>query len=193
MIRSEAGKDKGWIRLTMNPGCRPGSSAGITLIETLVVISILTIIAFVLTPVIREGIDAWIFSISTADLVAEGRLAMRRMTKELKGANSITAITPTSLKFTLPDSLDEIEYVFSGNVLYRRRYISGGGSETNILARDINPFSFTYLKRNSDRGDPATAVADIWEICIDFTVTKDSRSLRFGSTVSPRNIEHPFP
>ena len=168
--------------------------AAFTLVETLIVIFILTIIASVLIPVVRKGIDAWILSMSITDLIAEGRLAMRRMTKELKMADNITEITSMpaiqSVKFTLPGYVGEIEYYWSNsnNVLYRRRLISGS-SQTNVLARDISALTFTYLKRDSQT--QTTTLGEVWEIRIDFTVTKEGRSMRFGSTISPRNLTHP--
>jgi len=161
---------------------------GFTLIETLMVIFILSIIAFVSTPAIRQGIDAWVFCMSTNDLVDEGRLAMRRLTKELKLATSITEMTSPAITFTRPGLADPVQFIWSANVLYRR--VLSVPVQDNILARDLSAFSFSYLKRNSNRLDPATSPGEVWEIGIDFTVTKEGRSLRFGSTVSPRNLTH---
>lgn len=164
---------------------------GFTLLETLIVLSVLVIIALVLTPVFREGIDAWVLSISTTDIIAEGRLAMRRMTKELKRVDTITAISQTSVGFTVPGSSDTIVFSWddSNNTLYREIPVI---AQSNILARNISAFNFTYLGRDSSTEvDPTTGnPADVWEIRLDFTVTKDSHYLRFGSTVSPRNIIH---
>ena len=161
---------------------------GFTLIETLIVILILAIIAFTLTPVIRQCIDVWILATNTNDILAEGRLLLWRMTKELRNANSITAITPTSVSFTVPGSA-EIVYSLSANSLHR--LIPAAGQDY-ILAKDISSFSLTYLARDSQTQiDPATGnPADVWEIHFNLSIKKGNRTLGFQSSVSPRNLTH---
>ena len=165
---------------------RSKKERGFTLIETLMVILILSIIAFVSVPAIRQGIDAWVLCMSTNDLLDEGRLAMHRMVKELKLANNITEMTASAITFTRTGLADPVQFIWSANVLYRR--VLSTPVQNNILARDLSAFHFTYLRRDSQT--LAASPADVWEIRIDFTVTKQGRSLRFGTTVTPRNLTH---
>ncbi len=73
---------------------RPASNRGFTLIEMITVIVLLGIIAGILTPFISKAMQAYTHSKARANLVAKGRLAMDRLTREVRLAvpNSLSVL-----------------------------------------------------------------------------------------------------
>jgi len=74
---------------------RKTKQTGFTLIEMITVIVLLGIIAGILTPFIAKTMQAYTHSKARAELVAKGRLALERLTREVHQAipNSLSVLS----------------------------------------------------------------------------------------------------
>jgi MSHA biogenesis protein MshO len=73
---------------------RPSPQRGFTLIEVVMVIVLIGIIAGIMAPFITQSIDAYTATRSRTELVAKGRLALERISREVRQAvpNSLEAV-----------------------------------------------------------------------------------------------------
>lgn len=126
---------------------------GFTLIETILVIVIISIIAGVTGRVLSSGIDTYSLITSRRNALDHARVAMDRMVTELQGINplTITWMANTRLIF-LNQNLQLIKYntaTTSGyNVLTRNDY---------ELAGNVSYLDFDYLK-----ADGSNALWTFW-------------------------------
>lgn len=127
-----------------------------TLIELIIVVVLLLITAGIAVPSVVNMIDSWFFIRTEGELLANARIALSRMTKEIrqmKDTDSVTAFT--SGQFTFSDLSDNaITYQQSGTSLMRN---------SDVLARkldSLNGLTFEYLD------DDGSAAADKYSINI---------------------------
>lgn len=98
---------------------------GLTLIESLMSIVLAGIILFVIAFFIREGFEAWNFTLGQNHFIFSGRAALNRITHDIKLAKnnaSITVFTSTEVKFT-DVSDNSIDFCQSGTNLLRNQDI----------------------------------------------------------------------
>ena len=161
---------------------------GFTLIELIVVITIIGIIAGVTGFILLGVADAWTFKFNRADLLADGRLALNRMTREIrevKDLTSVTTATSSQFRFTNTGNVD-ITYGLSGSDLDRTV-----DSVTNVLAQDVSSLSFTYYDSDGDTIATPTvspSSTDIRRVQIDLALTKNGENVYLQSQSVPRNF-----
>ena len=69
---------------------------GFTLIELIIVITIIGIITGVVGFILFGAVDAWMFKFNRADLLADGRLAVNRMVREIREIKDDDSVTTAS-------------------------------------------------------------------------------------------------
>jgi prepilin-type N-terminal cleavage/methylation domain-containing protein len=154
-----------------------------TLIELIMVITVVGIIAAVLAPFIATSFDAWIFHHSERDVLFSSRLSMNRMVREMrkiKNLSSITTFSATEFDFLDIDN-NRIDFKQLGTALLRN-----SGELTNKL---LNPggLSFTYLK-STDPDVVATQKQDIRIIRIKLQLVSGESALTIQSSLRLRNL-----
>lgn len=171
---------------------RPGRcQGGFTLIEMVIVIVIITIIGGVLFHIIISSTDAWVFLSSRQEMVQDGRVAMLRMIREIRGATSIGAATTNEIRFTIPNG-DVIGYRWMGTVDDPLECRVGTGA-FYPLASNVQDFEFEYWSMDvaspmSPPGTDPELIDDIRRIVIKLGLRKDDGSFYLESQVHPRNF-----
>lgn len=161
-------------------------SRGFSLIELVMVMVLFGIVAAVAAPVVSSGFQAYFTGRDISEVDWQARVAMERMTRELR---SIRA--PSDLVIT---SAGDIAFVDSdGNPI---RYCLGTvGScpgaagelmrNAQPLASGVSGLDFSFLTRAAG----ATAVpAQVYYVTVAFNTTRNATSKAHRITVSPRNF-----
>lgn len=126
---------------------------GFSLIELIVVIVIMGIIGLMTFTFFGNSLAAYLTVKNTNRIFDEGLLALERMTREVRDADTvnfpITAVSNTSITFTRKhatpqDASTSITFRRSGNLLERVGNVSG----TRVLAGNVASFSPTISGRN---------------------------------------------
>ncbi len=132
ITKSEEYKDK--FRLNFS---------GLTLIELMVVVAILTFIILGLVTFFSGGARSWISGQNQLQAQREARIAVDRMSKELKGANKVTVGTLTEIEVSYPSGFgkDKVTFKLENGSIKR---ITNDGS--NIILDNIPEgcFNITY-------------------------------------------------
>jgi len=124
------------------------NSRGVTLIETIVVIVLLAIMGLFTFQFVGSGVETYIIAANQAGLLAEAKLAIERMAREIKDANIIlvpaSGSSGSSMNFirshsTVVDSDTDITYQKSGGTLERKR----GTNPPEPLAGNVSSFTVT--------------------------------------------------
>ena len=157
---------------------------GFTLIEMVLVIVLVGIIAMVGAQLMATGFSLYFTGRDTMIVDAQARLALERMTRELRTVQSATGLTmapATEISFT---DLD-------GTAV---RYCIGGGTcpgvagdlmrNTQVLAGGVSALSFVYL---NSAGTVTATPAQVLYIGVNFTATQGGVISTYRATVSPRN------
>lgn len=132
------------------------SSKGFTLIEIVIVIVILSIVSAITIYFLVNSLRVYTMSINQKTLFDEGKLALERMCRDIRDANSITSpaaggsgslITFTRTNATAQDIASEnITFQLTGSNLQK---VKASPSATSTLAGNVSVFTVT-------RGAPAT-------------------------------------
>ena len=157
---------------------------GFTLIETVIVITILGIASAIFTVVLTEGNNAYLFLSRQNQIVQESRVAMNLMEQELTSeilrgtSHSFSTAAATSLTFTR-NSGGVVTYSWSSNTLTRQE-----GATSRTLASNVSSFAFSYL----DASETVTAtLANIRTIVINMTIQVGNKPITLKTAVSLRN------
>ena len=161
---------------------------GFTLIELVIVITIIGITASILGFMLLGTIKAWTFKFNRNDILWDGRLALDRMTREIrtiKNSTSITTATSSQFRFTDAGNKD-ITYSLSSTNLNRTE-----NGTANLLAGDVSSLAFTYYN-SSDTVIPSPVVSpsatDIRRVKINLTLTKNGQNVYLQSDASTKNF-----
>ncbi len=164
------------------------NSKGFTLIELVIVITIIGIISGIVGSILIGTIDAWTFRFNRGDLLSNGRLAMNRMVREIrevKNRSKVTTADPSEFSFENVDSVD-VTYSLSGTDLNRTE-----NETTNTLAEDVSNLTFTYFDSDGEpieTPDVAPGATDIRRVRINLTLTKSGENVYLQSESVPRNF-----
>ena len=157
---------------------------GFTLIEFVIVILLTGIIAGILSILIREVFSTYSFIRVRGIALSDNRLAMDRMTREIrqiKSADNIYTADSTEIRFyKMGDEF--VEFYLSGSELKRR-----DGSD-DILANNVTLFDLVYYTGNVILDRPVLDPSTIWRILIKITIKKGDETVKFQSQVHPRNL-----
>ncbi|MCK4648245.1 prepilin-type N-terminal cleavage/methylation domain-containing protein [bacterium] len=179
------------------------NGAGLTLIEILVVLFIMGFIATSLYYVLNAGIKSWRAGKERTDIIAQARVAMDRLTRELRATGGIEAAEDTYIYFSTDLNADGTEthiyYSWPGSGISLLRKEAAGTYYS--IARSINNFSFTYYSTEDDLSkihelnppDHTNTQPErnrIWMIEIKLKVKEDDNTVDLRSTVQPRNYSY---
>ncbi|MEK6733473.1 MAG: prepilin-type N-terminal cleavage/methylation domain-containing protein [Candidatus Omnitrophota bacterium] len=161
---------------------------GSTLVELVIVITIIGIIAGVVGYILLGAVDAWTFKVKRNDLLWDGRLAINRMGREIREIKNLTNVTTASssqFRFTNVNN-NSITYSLSGTDLNRTK-----DGAANILAQNVSSLSFTYY--DSSGASIATptvspSTTNIRRVRINLTLTNDGQNFYAQSDSVPRNF-----
>lgn len=162
------------------------SAKGFSLIELIMVIVLLAIVAVVAAPVLSGGFKAYFIGRDIAETDWQARVALERMTRELRSVRAPADLTITSASDITFTDVD-------GNSI---RYCMGtvGGCpgaageltrNTQPLASGVSGLTFSYLTRT---GASTVVVAQVFHITVGFMATQNTISKSFQTTLSPRNF-----
>jgi prepilin-type N-terminal cleavage/methylation domain-containing protein len=161
---------------------------GFTLIELVIVIVIIGIAASIIGTMLLGVVKAWTFKFNRNDILWDGRLALDRMTREIrtiKTSTNVTTANSSQFRFTDTGNKD-ITYSLSSTNLNRTE-----GATANLLAADVSSLSFTYYN-SSDTAIPSPsvspAVTDIRRVRINLTLTKNGQNVYLQSDASTKNF-----
>lgn len=160
--------------------------SGFTLIELIATLVLVGIVAAVSAPFLGNAFRAYFMTQQIAETDWQGRVAMERLTRELRLLRATSDLTITS-------AADITFLDVDGNSI---RYCLGAvgtcpGSAGNLmrnsqsLASGISALSFTYL---TSAGAATVVAANVYYITVGFTATQGANSRTFRGTVSPRNV-----
>lgn len=157
------------------------SKRAFTLIELIMVMTIVGIISAMFVPFISAALDSWALNKSERDVMFSARLALNRMVREIrqtKDTNLITTFTATEFAFI--DSNDNsINFRQSGNTLLRN------SDELTDKLQNPGGLALTYL----DSGGNVTGVRDdIRTVRIILALTSESSSVTVRSFARFRRI-----
>lgn len=151
---------------------------GFSLIEMVLVIVIVGIISIVGAQLMGTGFQMYFTGRDTLSVDAQARLALERMTRELRTVRPATGLT------MLPAS--EVTFIdVDGTTV--RYYLSAGDllRNTQVLAGGISGLSFVYTDSS---GAVTGTPAQVLYISVQFTATQGGMSSTYRATVSPRNF-----
>ncbi len=121
---------------------------GFTLIEIVMVIVILGVIGAFTFQFVGHAVQAFKKSSARKDLYDQGRLALERMTRELRDTKEVTGSASNSITFKkahpaqAADNIEEIKFELVGSDL-KRVGDPSGTAVTAVLASNVNSFQVT--------------------------------------------------
>jgi len=125
---------------------------GFTLAELLVVIAILGLMLAGLVSVQMQGQDSYLIGSRRVEAQQNGRVALELMVRELRSAQSVTAI-PSATSMTFVDENGAtIQYQLSGAVINRTI-----GGVTTPLIGGVQTFALTYFSAYDGSTNTGTA------------------------------------
>lgn len=163
---------------------------GFTLIELVMVITIIGILAGIGVPLTNQLVDSFQYTIYRKDLSESADVVLRRMSREirrLKNDKNVISANATSYRFVDVDN-DTIQYQLNGTNL-EREY----NATTDTLATNISSFSFSYL---DDDGQIITSpqvspqATDIKFVEVNITFSSGNNIINYTTRIKLRNVLH---
>jgi type II secretory pathway pseudopilin PulG len=156
------------------------------MIELVMSIVVVGVLASLGATMLGGGFASFFLSRETTQNDWQGRLALERMTRELRAVRSPTAAdltTMTGTDIVFKDINNKtIEYVRSGTTLTR---IQDAGT-AQVLADNSTSLTISYLRNN---GLTTAAVpADVYYITVELTISSANASMTYRSTVKPTSF-----
>ena len=174
------------------------STSGFTLIEVIMAIVVMAIIFVGVGSLLFQGTRSFEMMDTRRDLTGQGRLAMERMTREIRLIRCVaagSACTPTATEITSMTSA-ELRFVKQGyegrgfrydaptQTLYLRQG-SGPADPEYILARNVSAFALGYFKNN---GTTAALPTEVWMVNVSMTLASGIESVDFKASIYPRHF-----
>lgn len=161
------------------------NSRGFTLIELVLVIILIGIIAGVIALPLLEGTKGW-FQATTRETITEsGRVAMERMTREIRSTRRTAANNPCIL------SAAATSFVFSNYSSDCSNPVTFDISGTNIrrsginLANNVQSLTFSYYDANNA---PTAVAANVRRVVIEIVSTRGGETVRKYSEIYLANM-----
>ncbi len=154
---------------------------GFTLIEAVVVFSLLAIITFGLASFIINALQAWLLISNRDAAVATGRVTMNRLVAELrriKSPSDILVSASTECKFLDLDA-NTIDFVQTGTNLYR----NGDSLCANLAAS--GGLLFTYL---GSTGEVTAVTANMRAVRVKLSLIAGPQMTTLESSARIRNL-----
>ena len=188
---------------------QPGREHGFTLVELLVAMTLFLVLGGVVLTAVITMSKALDRERSTSDITAEARVALERMSRELRQANDLENPLPTSMKLgidydgsgtdngTLADP-EVVTYAYdaSSHSIAMTAQDAGGATLTEaLLAGHVQSLQLTYSSSNwaKDANHDGTVtlaeagVDGVDRVDIALVVTRDGHDETFRTQVTLRN------
>jgi len=147
---------------------------GVSLIELMVTISILSVIILGLVTFFTGGTRSWISGQSQIKAQRETRQVMDRMVREIREANLIdTSSNSGSLSFTTPFDSGEI-ITYSYNSINKSLSLKKGSGPNITLINNVLNFNVIYLDNEDNTKNPASENDQISKIRISLLTDMDN-------------------
>ena len=159
-------------------------SPGLTLIETVMTIAIVGILAGGGMFYIRQVIDLWDFISFRSEIVSQGRMALMRMSREIRQIrNSTSVFNANSTRLRFGDVNDvTVDYNFSGSSLMRN---------SDTQASGVRNVTFTYYNQTSQQITVplvSPQATDIKRVKIRLDMFSGNQNKTLETQVWPRNL-----
>jgi len=160
---------------------RAPAAGGFTLIELLMTLIIVGVLGAMGASLMGSGIRTYFVGRELAQDASEGTLAVERMTRDLRNAQSVTTMGAAALTFVDINGAT-VSYAVTGGSLTRAE----NGGPAQPLAANVSSLAFTYLK--NDGQTAAATTTEVWYVSGTFTVASQNASIAFRGTVNPVNF-----
>jgi len=147
-----------------------------TLVEMIITILLISVLSFGIAYIFMEGFRTYVFNRNIIGLRSEARMGLKRMTSEIKLAESITVTSSTD--FSIDADVDDngaaetVRYYLDGTNLRRQK--DAVPDPGNILLVDVDSVTFTAEGANA--------------LIIDITLKKDDNSIHAKTSARGRRI-----
>ena len=165
------------------------NKSGFTLIELIIVIMIIGVVAGMVGFIMLTTVDAWTLKFNRSDMLWDGRLALNRMVREIREADSDDSVTTASssqFRFTDEDGVD-ITYSLSSTDLNRT-----ADATANMLAENVSSLAFTYFSSCASDATSITPTVgtdtNIRRVRINLTLTTGGEDVYLQADSVPRNF-----
>ena len=181
------------------------NNQGFTLIETIMVITLLGIVAAIIAIPLSQGVKGWFQATSREGISQSGRIAIERMAREIRNtartaANNPCISTATATSFSFSDlsgdltncnsitfcvSSNQITCAIAGSYLLRT-----DASATAVLADNIqNPPLFTLFTYYDGNNAPTAVATNIRRLSIEIVSTQGGEIVRKYNEVYLSNMK----
>ncbi len=155
------------------------SSAGFTLPELVIVITVVSLAALTFAGMFIEAVKTYQFVDAEKELLQDARYAEERIARELKRVKDETSITTASaMTLTFVDrDLATVSFSWSGvpgaSLLYTKSGVS------NALARGVDSLAFQYWKSDGASAAPivAPSATDIWRVTVFLRLARGTQTV----------------
>ena len=157
--------------------------AGFTLIELVIVITILGIIAGIGSKILNQAFTGYLDNKNLVEADWQARLALERMQRDVRAIRSpsdITTATATQLVF-VDTTGNTITYALSGTTLNRQT----NSNTTQALADGIQSVTFSYYDQS---GASTATLINICYVKISLNVTLNNTNFTVTTAVYGRNL-----
>jgi len=157
---------------------RPHTQKGISILEILLVVAILSLIVVAISPLFGSIVRSWQIGERQTELYNRARVGMDRMVKAIRQAQSVSSITSasdTDGQLVLTDTDDET-FGFRRNSSDNELEYDLPGTPTSwsTLVDSVGSLSFTAYEANGTT--TTTTVSDIKSIVISMTLTDEENT-----------------
>lgn len=160
---------------------------GFTLVELVIVITIVGISAVTIGTILLGTVKAWTFKFNRSDILWDGRLAINRIAREIRTVRdnaSVTTASSSQFRFIDAGNVD-ITYSLSSTNLNRTE-----NGTANLLAENVSSLSFTYYDAVGAviPSPTVSPVTNIKRVRINLTLIKNGQTFYLQSDSMPRNF-----
>lgn len=172
------------------------NTKGFTLIEMIMVITLLGIIAAIIAIPLYQGARGWFAATTREGITQSGRIGIERMEREMRNTARTAANAPcistaggSQVVFSYLGgdltTCDSIEFSLSGSIIQRITRVGGVVTETADLADNVSNLTFIYYDANNVSGASA---ANTRRISIEIESTKSGETMQKYSEVYLSNM-----
>jgi prepilin-type N-terminal cleavage/methylation domain-containing protein len=164
---------------------------GFTLIELVMVVVIISIVAFIVGDSLIIGMRAYFAAEDRTEAIEKGRVTLERIEREVRNAVLIDNATADSATLCFNDIYARtVSFRYSGTQVLRQEWTPANtgacpGAGGTVLADGITAFSFTYNGTGVVDATPTASTKRVW---VSLTSTSGDESIDLQSQAYPVNL-----